>query len=368
MDNSQYTVEDFLLDERFRKWIFDPDREDNIYWENWLQKNPKKYAELVEARKILLNLSMKEGKLSEREKTDLWKEIEEKSEGITDDLPETRIIPMNPYSILTKSAVKRPNYQWLRIASILLILAICSVIVVTVNRSENGRVEVAEAMTRKETEFGTKSHVTLRDGTTVMLNSGSKLSYLPGFTSKSRDVYLEGEAYFDVAKDSDRPFNVHTGNLVTTALGTEFNISNYPDDHTGIAIALIEGKVQVLQKADDKMPSEEVVILSPGEMARYNPSDKRMKVLRCNEKEVLAWKEGTLYFSHARESEVFKRIERWYGVKVELVNKSNKKWDYSGEYKNQNIGQVMTSLGFTMSFDYTIDDTTIYITYKTPDI
>lgn len=357
MDYSQYTVEDFLLDERFKKWIYHPEKDDNIYWENWLAKNPKKTAELVEARKILLNLSMRDYKLLEEEVKSLWEKIEARQTTEEERFTEAKVIPISSHSVLTRSEGKRPQYQWAKMAAAFLILAICSIVVLKVK--DGNKEEVAETIMEKATAAGMKSEITLSDGTIVVLNAESKISYLPNFTKQSRDVYLEGEAYFDIAKDAKRPFNVHSGDVITTALGTSFNVNSYLDGDKGILIALIEGKVRV---RNEKNAMD--YFLSPGEMATYDPYKENIVIAEFDKKEAVAWKAGSLYFSHAQELEVFKRIERWYGVNIHLENATDKKWDYSAEFKNQSINQLLTSLSFTMSFEYKIEDSNVYITYK----
>lgn len=366
MDYTQFSVEDFLLDDQFRKWIFNPDKDDNIYWENWLAQNPKKSAELIEARNMLLNLSMKDYQLTEKETADLWNEIDTKSEMAGENLPETKIIPLNSNSVLKKSAVNHPNYQWLRIAAIILVLVVCAAVLLKINNQGQDFEEVAATMEEKTTEMGMKSQITLSDGTIVMLNSGSRLSYLPHFSSNKRDVYLEGEAYFDVAKDSKRPFNVHTGDVTTTAIGTAFNINSYQDGGEGILIALVEGKVKVKRQKTAGSPAGKDHMLSPGDMATYEPDNKSITISKFDVEAATAWKNGSLYFANSNESEVFNSIERWYGVDIQFNNNSSKKWDYSGEFKNQNLHQVLTSISFTMAFDYEIKNSNIGITYQNP--
>lgn len=364
MNYADYTVEDFLLDEQFRKWIVNPDRDDNMFWENWLKNNPEKSKDLTEARNILLNLSIKDYKLTSEERDEIWNGIQEKCD--TDDVntAETKVIPISAQSILKRSeTAKKPDFQWLRIAAIFLVLVVGASVFLKINNSsvevsENG----VETMTEKVTELGVKSQITLSDGTMVILNAGSKLRYLPNFTSESRDVYLEGEAYFDVAKDSKRPFNVHSGDLVTTAIGTEFNVNEYQDENEGVSIALIEGKVEV--RHFNNKPTDRSILLLPGDMATFHRRDEKIIISKFDAKEETAWKEGSLYFVNANEPQVFKRIERWYGVDIILENASEKKWDYSAEFRNQNIHQVLTSLSFTMSFEYRIENSNVYITFK----
>lgn len=370
MDYSQYSVEDFLLDDRFRKWIINPDKDDHVFWENWLARNPSRANDLIEAKNMLLHLSMKDHRLGADEADALWNNLEKEIDLIEDIPSETKVIPISSESILERSKKeKRPDYQWMRIAALLLLLVVASVILVKLNTPSEPPVAAAPQLVEKATESGMKSQITLKDGTLVVLNSASKLSYFPSFNDKSRDVYLEGEAYFDVAKDSSRPFNVYTGDVVTTALGTAFNINGYQDNGNGIAIALVEGKVSVQKaQAENKTPavSNEGHILLPGHRATYDPESKAFSLSDFDLKQETAWKEGNLLFVNAEAAEVFTRIERWYGVKMIPKNASDKKLNYSAEFKNQNIHQVLTSLSFTLAFDYEIKDSEILITYKNP--
>ncbi len=370
MDYSKYSVEDFILDERFRKWTIHPEKEDNLFWEDWLAKNPTRASDLKAAREILLNLSVREHKLGEAEVDALWQKIEDKIDATEEVAVGTKIIPINPQSILSRSIERRkPNYQWIRVASILLLLVVASLVWMKFDKPSGKTVATAENFVEKVTEPGMKSQITLRDGTLVMLNAGSKLRYLPAFSSASRDVYLEGEAFFDVAKDSKRPFNVYTGDVVTTAIGTAFNINSYQDRGNGISIALLEGKVSVKhasQQVDAASADEEEYLLLPGDKIQYEPQSKLFSLAQFDEREEIAWKDGSLLFAGAEAAEVFTRLERWYGVKVKFENASNKRLNYSAEFKNQNIHQVLTSLSFTLAFDYEIKDSQIFITYKNP--
>lgn len=365
MNYDQYKIEDFLLDEQFKKWILNPEKEDNVYWENFLAKNPRKSQELLEAREILLNLSMNEYKLSSEEASELWDRIEKKTETIEGDPAESKVIPINSYSILKKQEKNRHNYSWLRVAVISAILIISAVGLLMIKEHPlKESAKVVQQMTENKTDLGVKAQVALSDGTQVILNSGSKLRYFRNFSATSRDVYLEGEAYFNVAKDSERPFNVYTGDVVTTAIGTAFNINNYSDNDNSISISLVEGKVMVKLLDSLKKASGESYFLTPGESVNYNPGERNMFISKFDLKEKTSWKDGVLYFSNASEEEVYKRIERWYGVKIEKQNATPKAWSYSAEFKDQGLHQVLTSLSFTMNFDYKVNNSTIVITYN----
>ena len=126
----------------------------------------------------------------------------------------------------------------------------------------------------KITSPGEKSTITLSDGTRFTLNAGSKLRYPKQFNGKTRDIYLKGEAYFEVRHNSKQPFVVHTGNLTTTDLGTKFDVSAYPDNKT-ISVSLLEGKVKV--SMSEKGRIDKVTVLKPKEQLLYDKKNKDKK-------------------------------------------------------------------------------------------
>ncbi|HEX2629484.1 MAG TPA: FecR domain-containing protein, partial [Chitinophagaceae bacterium] len=132
--------------------------------------------------------------------------------------------------------------------------------------------------------------ITLSDGTKVWLNTASSLRYFASNTGKERRVEVSGEAYFEVAKDKDRPFIVKKGEASVTVLGTHFNINAY-DDNDDIRITLLEGSVQV--RRESSVSSRESVIIKPSEQARMSNRESRINVSRdIDIEEVMAWKNG----------------------------------------------------------------------------
>ena len=126
------------------------------------------------------------------------------------------------------------------------------------------------------TQKGSRSHIKLPDGTTVWLNAGSKLNYPRQFTGGKREVALEGEAFFDVAKDPDRPFTVRTKTFAIRVLGTEFNVAAYPDENK-LETTLISGKVQVTmnEKPDQNIilaPNEKLTVINKEMLRPGQPS------------------------------------------------------------------------------------------------
>ena len=150
----------------------------------------------------------------------------------------------------------------------------------------------------------------LSDGTKVWLNSASKLKYPVALTGGQRKVFLEGEAYFQVARNEKSPFIVKSSCMAIKVLGTEFNVSAYSEDSV-IQTTLVRGSVEVSSERGGQS-----VVLHPGEQSVLNRQDYSLSVCTVDVSYAMAWKEGRLRFKEKPLSEVMKVISRWYDVEV----------------------------------------------------
>ena len=173
---------------------------------------------------------------------------------------------------------------------------------------EDRYVEMTECYVGK----GEKQMITLDDSTSVILNSGSLLIYPKEFQGSRREVYLTGEAIFDVSKDVELPFIVKTPDFSVKVHGTLFNVSSYPDAENSYA-TLKEGSVSVL--ANDK----EEYLLSPNQTLCYNRDTHRVTVEQSDVADIFSWKDGCLCFKSASIHSIIGTIERYYGVHVYLT-------------------------------------------------
>lgn len=163
------------------------------------------------------------------------------------------------------------------------------------------------------TPRGKDMKIVLADGTEVLLNADSRLHFPTRFTDAKREVTLEGEAYFTVAKDKAHPFIVKSGNLVTTALGTEFNVKAYDDNNA--CVTLINGSVAV-----NDVDQKQKVVLTPGQ--DVSSVDGKFVVADTNPKVFTYWKEGFFYFDNVPLVDILTELGRWYNVSVELKSRS----------------------------------------------
>src|SRR5690606_9402920 len=160
--------------------------------------------------------------------------------------------------------------------------------------------------------YGKTFKVQLSDGSFVHLNAGTQLKYPKQFPGSERRVYLEGEAYFEVTHDEDRPFIVETSSSTTQVLGTSFNVSAYVDDQWS-ATVLVEGSV-IVSEVDTTIAS---VKLSPGHMALWDSVTKKINVLEVETTEYTSWMEGDLVFESRTFEDMLRVLERKYNVNIE---------------------------------------------------
>lgn len=209
---------------------------------------------------------------------------------------------------------------------------------------------------QKFTEKGQKLTIHLEDGSKVMLNAQSNLEFPRQFTDSTREVRLQGEAYFDVVRDSDRPFIVRTAEITTTVLGTSFNLNAY-EDQPSFQVALTSGKVVV-----EKSTTGDKLEIIPGEMAIYDKENATLKNATFSEMDI-AWKDGIIYFENASYNEIKSTLERWYGVEFILTDNIKKEWEFSGKFKNESLRNILEALQFAHDFNYKLDKKKVYLSF-----
>ncbi|MGD9929181.1 MAG: FecR family protein [Mangrovibacterium sp.] len=160
---------------------------------------------------------------------------------------------------------------------------------------------------------GQKSEIVLPDGTHIWLNSGTRLRYPSKYGSGNRDVFLEGEAYFEVTPNKHAPFVVNTSNVSVKVLGTKFNVKAYPDE-TDVETALLSGKINLLLKPGSG--KNQLIEMKPGEKVNYNPQQKIIAINGFDTDEIVGWKNNRLVFRDDTFDKLVKKIERWYDVEV----------------------------------------------------
>ncbi|GAA0877314.1 hypothetical protein GCM10009119_02820 [Algoriphagus jejuensis] len=208
----------------------------------------------------------------------------------------------------------------------------------------------------RETKVGEKLRIRLPDQTYVVLNANSRIEFDSDYGKKKRMIKIAGEAFFDVATNEKIPFIVDSGELKTTALGTEFNVFS----RDGVEkIALTEGKVKV--EIED-VPTSESKFLEPGQMATLLEDAREIKSGTFDPSSLTAWKEGRIRFKRTRLKDIVSNLQTWYGVEIEVQKKIDLNRKVSGEFNNESLENILEGLSFSMGFNFTINENQVSIT------
>ena len=226
------------------------------------------------------------------------------------------------------------------------------------------------------TKRGSKSSIKLPDGTTVRLNTDSRLTYISFTAGKTREVTLVGEAYFDVAHDSSRPFIIHTGKVNIKVLGTSFNVRNYPQDKE-LETSLIKGKIEVSLESRP----EDIIILKPTEKLIIAKADDELssatKIANTTDNKVVltsitylrndsivaetSWLNDKMVFVNQPLEKIALELERKYAINITFKDEKVKKYRYTGVFDNVGLEKVFELIKYSKNINYKINDKNIVI-------
>jgi len=284
---------------------------------------------------------------------------------------------MTPFNRSTKLVNK--------ILQIAAVFAIAFIVGILSNRFVSRKaVTLDSTITEIAAPMGSKSKITLPDGTKVWLNAGSILRYDSRFNQKNREVSLEGEAYFDVTKKNGKLFMVKMKGITVRVLGTAFNVKAYPGEGS-IETTLVRGSLIVEQHLEGKEVTE--TVLQPNQRAIFikkegtlflseteNKSLKHEKIKKIEsvkEKIILstrvetevftAWKDNRLIFRNENFESLAIKLERWYGVKINIKDDEIKKYHFNGTIVNETVQDVMEIIQYTLPISYSIEHNIITI-------
>ncbi len=283
--------------------------------------------------------------------------------------------------------------SWFRYAVAASLVGIISIFAWNAYENWNSRFTQANQIQENEivAKPGTKSKLLLPDGTRVWLNSESRITYNSTFGDSLREVSLEGEAYFDVVKNAHKPFIVHTSGISIRVLGTAFNVKSYPKESV-IEATLVRGLIEV---ARNSVRNAAKIILRPNEKLTYNkPLDKIQQVENTAEKGSLSaapvyafkpehisissipknltdssrietsWVYGKLLFDGDSFEELAQKMERWFNVKIKIVNPRVSLFRFTGVFEDENIEEALHALQITNPFKFQIKENEIIIDKK----
>jgi transmembrane sensor len=215
------------------------------------------------------------------------------------------------------------------------------------------RVEIVETYNPK----GIRSSIVLPDGSKVWLAADSRLKYPKTFTPATRELYLEGEAFFEVTRNPQKPFVVHLKEGAVKVLGTSFDIKAY-DENREVITSVATGKVAFIPPHATAI---DTVFLTPGKKSVYNAGTGTTLVKETDALADKAWIDGVLLFDVETLGNIAIALERYYGKTVVFTNERLKRYRYTGKFANNTPAEILHFLSKTKEFKYTVSDSLIVI-------
>lgn len=290
--------------------------------------------------------------------SDNWKSSDMKSQHQIPEIIRSKIEKNAEENIKPKKQanVKLIYKKWLKVAAaILLPLAIGLIYFFVINGTEQ-EMNFVEL----ETGIGGDTTIVLSDNTEVQLHALTKIRYPEEFSEKIREIELWGEAYFNVAKDKNRPFIVKTSEVDVEVLGTSFNITAYENDPE-IITTLLTGKVKISSNAKNKVILKKYH-LQPNQQAVYSKGSKKFNFTKVDTKKYIAWREGELIFENETLGNIMKKLERWYGISIRIEDTKLKKTHFTGTLtKEKSIEHVLKLINITTPISYSFKHDSLLI-------
>lgn len=303
-------------------------------------------------RELLYNFFKGNATLEEGMKIKAWVEASEENERtfykereLFNTLLLHNPLPEKKSSVFKLSIFKKIKSDGLKIAVVVILTLAFSYLY---QGYKNRRADVI--MSTISVPEGQRTHLTLPDGTTVWLNARTTMQYPSSFNKKKRVVILQGEAYFDVKRNEDKPFVVQTSVCDVEVLGTKFNVNAYPELKKFEA-TLMHGSVKVIPKAN---PSQ-VVILKPEH--KLSLENGKLNITRVENFDPYRWKEGLICFTDESFLNIMKDFEKYYGVKIVMENEKVGESHFTGKFRlSDGIDYALRILQGNLKFQYEKDN------------
>ena len=306
---------------------------------SWLRESPKNKKAYAQLRVMLANRGLQ---ITDNGKEEVW------------DLLNKRI--RQPSELHQKDKPTFTTWSWVKYAAIVLLSIGLGVLGQQyILKTDQTVVQKEVRMIEKMSELGEKVTTKLPDGTIVKLNSGSKLLFPSSFDSNERKVQLQGEAFFDVERNEQKPFIIQIGEMEVEVLGTSFNVKEDTESHQKM-VAVKTGKVAVNNKANG-----EPILLDPLQMVVETQSGTLNKLPIMSEEAVFGWTDNKLVFDDNQYKTVFKEVSKWFGVEIEAGKELDEGMKYTAVFDNPTLDEVLMSTSRIFKFNYKINENKVII-------
>ncbi len=354
MQQHQYTVEELMLDDSFKSWCLSKDSGNISHWQTIIDDHPEQQEIFAQAKILIVSLN---GGLS---KTEVDRQIEKvrrmllergqnNGEAISYEPTLSEDFVLTDTGIVRRLS-RRRIFSYAAAACIICLAGFTYFFL----HSSTKDIQNHLAITSYQTPIGKRQTIRLPDGSDVILNSNSSISYTTEFNKNKREITLKGDAFFKVAKNHEKPFIVTSGNIATTALGTEFLVHA----HQSLSVELLEGRVKV--ESLEKNGSASEVILNPGDKAEMMRG-KQLTKTTFDSSYLRTWIDGTISFTNTPVPGALSQLQKWYDVEIKVNAKNLEGQSISGHYNSASLEDILKVICFSINKHYTISENTITI-------
>ena len=325
------------------------DQEKKIF-DKWLEEgNNRKILKLLEAAWN----SKEENKNIQSIDLDLaWKKLS-RNAGIS--MPVESFNKKSEENFVIGRKKKKLSYQIMRFAAVFLIAFSFLYVFNNKKNQEISNNEYHEIVVH----YGKQKAVKLPDGSKIILDSGSKLKFNKNFVQK-REVFLYGEAYFEVVHNPLKPFVIHAKQGLITVIGTKFDISAWPENNE-VKVIVVDGKVSFKNESYTK---SNPVVIEKGKMSLISDNNPQPSpAIKVNTANYLAWMKRNLILDNTPLYEVLNRLSRWYNLQFQLPSSVYKNVTITGTFKNQSLDQILKTIGLMTELNFRKEGNTI-VFYK----
>jgi transmembrane sensor len=265
---------------------------------------------------------------------------------------------IEPTTPMARTLLPHVIRKYVAVAAMFLLIAGATLFFITLQRNPNTfTAQQALAKIYFQTETSNLKIVKLSDGSIITLNSGTKLSMVENqFNRKQREVWLEGEAFFEVARNPEKPFIIHTGSMTTTVRGTSFNVKAYPQLAENV-VSVRSGRVEVTTG------KEQLALLTANKQLKYSTARHISESSEVNWKDAAGWIEGNLVLNGAGAEELKMRLQQRFGVTIIISGNALNGKSLSGSFsKERTLREIMSTISTVYSIHYKIKDNQVTIT------
>lgn len=316
----------------------------------WVAGDPSREQYLASVRRIWAEAAMDAERF---DANTAWRAIQSRISipaFATPPVAATRTLHLFPARTERAPRARRPYARWAAAAGFLIALG-ASAVWYRATAAERAQSEAAALpMHDYATSTGQRAEVLLADGTRALLSVESHLRVPADYGGGARDVYLEGEAFFDVRHDEHKPFRVHVAGGVAEDLGTEFVVRAYPGD-TSVTVVVASGEVAL--RADAANARKDVVSLTPGQLGRLHGDGRVSMADGVDVEAFLSWTRGHVAFKDQPFAQVARELERWYDVKIEIADSALAHAPLIASFDNQPLDEVLRVLSRSLNAGYT---------------